>query len=60
MRRYPTTALKKPHSTFTVDEEKPWPGGFAKGLWKGRPIIPLTRCGTALARKTPPKKYEMT
>jgi hypothetical protein len=52
------TRLKKPHNAFTVDEENPWPGGFAKGLWKGRPIIPLTRCGTELARKIPPKKYE--
>jgi hypothetical protein len=50
--------LKKPHKTFTVDEERPSPGGFAKGVWKGRPSMPLTRCGMTLARKIPPKKYD--
>jgi hypothetical protein len=30
--RYPTARLKKPHSTFTVDEERPSPGGLANGL----------------------------
>jgi len=32
-------------------------GGFAKGLWKACPEIPLPRCGRALARNAPPKKY---
>jgi hypothetical protein len=48
--------LKKPQSTFTVDEESPFPGGFANGLWNGSPITPLTKWGTAFVRKAPPKK----
>jgi hypothetical protein len=43
---------------LTVEEESPCPGGFAKGLWKDRPIMPLTKCGTAFAIKMPLKKYE--
>jgi hypothetical protein len=54
--RYPTAALQNPQTTLTVAEESPWPGGFAKGVWKGRPIVPATKCGTAFAAKTPPKK----
>jgi hypothetical protein len=49
-------ALRKPHSTFTVEDESPWPGGLANGLWKGRPITPLTKCGMAFVKKAPPKK----
>src|ERR1700733_13165444 len=30
----------------------------ANGLWNALPIMPLTRWGTALARKAPPKKYD--
>jgi hypothetical protein len=30
--RYPTTALKNPQTTLTVEEESPLPGGLAKGL----------------------------
>jgi hypothetical protein len=48
--------LKAPHSTFTIAEDSPWPGGEANGLWNGCPIIPFTKCGIALARKAPPKK----
>jgi hypothetical protein len=33
--------LNQPHNTFVVDDDKPLPGGFANGLWNGRPIIPL-------------------
>jgi len=40
-----------------VAEDKPTPGGDAKGLWKGCPEIPLTKWGKVLARKAPPKKY---
>ena len=50
------TKFANPQITFTVEDERPFPGGLAKGLWKGRPITPLTKCGTALARKAPPKK----
>jgi len=35
---------------------EPFPGGDANGLWKGRPETPFTKCGTAFARKAPPKK----
>jgi hypothetical protein len=49
--------LKNPQSTLTVDEESPCPRGLANGLWNGRPIMPLTACGTALARNAPPRKY---
>ena len=53
------TRLKKPHRTLTVEEESPSPDRLANGDWKGRPLMPLTKCGTALARKVPPKKYGM-
>src|ERR1700733_13983683 len=41
--RYPTSALKNPQTTLTVEEESPLPRGLAKGLWKGRPIVPATK-----------------
>src|SRR5262249_47619971 len=47
-----------PHTTLTVEEERPCPRGLAKGLLKGRPIDPLTRGGNALARKAAPQKNE--
>jgi hypothetical protein len=34
------------------------PRRFCKGLWKDRPMMPLTKCGTAFTAKAPPKKYE--
>jgi hypothetical protein len=49
--------LNKPHKTLTVEEDRPTPGGDAKGLWKACPEIPLPRWGRAFARNTPPKKY---
>lgn len=43
MRNQLKARLSIPQSTLTVDEESPLPGGFAKGLWKGRPEMPLVR-----------------
>jgi hypothetical protein len=58
-RTYPTTKLKRDQSTLTVGEERPLPGGLAKGLGKASPQTPLTKWGTALARKRPAKKQAM-
>src|ERR1022692_4619277 len=55
-RRYPTARLKRPHRTLTIAEDKPSPGGDAKGLWKACPEIPLPRWGRLFARNAPPKK----
>ncbi|RXH55835.1 hypothetical protein GRAN_2692 [Granulicella sibirica] len=52
------TALNNPHRALMVEDESPSPGGFANGLWNGCPMVPLTKCGTAFAKKIPPKKYE--
>jgi hypothetical protein len=49
--------VEKPHRTLTVEEDKPTPGGDAKGLWKECPETPLPRWGRAFARNRPPKKY---
>ena len=37
--------LKRPHRTLTIAEDRPTPGGEAKGLWKAFPDIPLPRWG---------------
>ncbi len=52
----PTNKLNNAHITFTTDIESPLPGGFAKGVGNLFPEIPCTKCGTALAKKTPEKK----
>jgi len=39
----PEAKLKKPQRTLIVDDERPCPGGEAKGLWKADPEIPLTK-----------------
>jgi hypothetical protein len=49
--------FSRPHRTFTVEEDRPSPGGDAKGLWKECPETPFPRCGRVFARKPPPKKY---
>jgi hypothetical protein len=49
--------VKEAQRTFTIAEDKPTPGGDAKGLWKGCPDTPLTKWGTLFARNAPPKKY---
>jgi len=53
---YPITKLHNAHRTFTVGDDKPLPGGFAKGVGKLVPEIPFTKWGTALAKKIPAKK----
>ncbi len=39
-REYPTTIFTKPHTTLTVGDDKPLPGGFANGVGKLSPEIP--------------------
>lgn len=48
--------VEKPQSTFSVEEDRPWPRGLANGVWKDWPIKPLRQWGSALASNTPPKK----
>ncbi len=50
------TRLKKPQTMLMREEDRPSPRGLANGLWKARPIVPLTKCGTALASTRPPAK----
>ena len=38
-----TTRLSIPQSTFTVDNDRPSPGGDANGDWNGLPETPVTR-----------------
>lgn len=47
--------IESSHSTLTIEDDKPSPGGDANGLWKGCPETPLTKWGIALTRKAPPK-----
>ncbi len=51
----PIIKLNKAHATFMTGDESPLPGGFANGVGKGFPQMPLTKCGTKLARKSPAK-----
>jgi len=39
--------------TLTNEEDKPTPGGEAKGLWNACPEIPLPRWGKVLAGMRP-------
>jgi len=55
-RIYPTNRLNKDHKTFIVGDESPFPGGLAKGVGNLSPEIPLTKCGTKLARNMPDQK----
>jgi hypothetical protein len=51
MSKHATRRLKAPHSTLTVGDESPWPGGEANGLGNARPDTPFTKWGTALTRR---------
>lgn len=51
--------LNSAQTTLTGGEERPLPGGLAKGVGKGLPEIPFTKCGTTLARNIPAKKVAM-
>ena len=57
--KYPTARLKQAQRTFTRGEDNPLPGGSEKGLGKGSPEMPFTKCGTKFARKAPAKKAAM-
>lgn len=52
----PATKLNKAHKIFIKGDESPLPGGFANGVGKEFPQMPLTKCGTKLARTNPAKK----
>lgn len=56
-RRYPMRRLARPQMTFTGAGELPLPGGEAKGVGNFLPEMPLTKCGTQLARNAPAKKW---
>lgn len=51
--------LKNAHSTLTKGDDKPLPGGSAKGVGNGSPDIPFTKCGMALAKNIPAKNAAM-
>jgi hypothetical protein len=53
---YPIIKFKQAHNTFTVGEERPFPGGLEKGLGKESPETPCIKCGTVFAKKAPEKK----
>jgi hypothetical protein len=53
---YPITRLNNPHRTLTAGEDRPLPGGFAKGDGNGAPETPWMKCGTMFARNIPAKK----
>jgi hypothetical protein len=42
-----------------VDDDSPWPGGDANGVWNALPETPATSYGTLLTGKAPPKKQTM-
>ena len=48
--RWPKIRFAKPQTTFTTGEERPFPGGLANGDGDFRPVVPITKCGTELAR----------
>lgn len=54
--KYPTSKLNNAHTIFTVDDERPLPGGFEKGVGNLFPEMPFTKCGTALVKNIPAKK----
>jgi len=49
----PITKLSWAHNTFTSGDDRPLPGGLAKGVGKGSPAEPLITWGTKLARNIP-------
>lgn len=54
-RTKPISRLNKAHAIFTTGDESPLPDGFANGVGKGFPQMPVTKCGTKLVRKSPAK-----
>jgi len=51
----PIPKLIVAHKTFNTGEDKPLPGGFAKGVGKGFPVMPWMKCGRMLHKKIPAK-----
>lgn len=47
--------LKNAQSTLIQGADKPFPGGAAKGVGKGLPEMPFTKCGIAFAKNMPEK-----
>lgn len=54
--RKPTSKLKSAQTTFIVGEERPLPGGLAKGVGNLFPEMPCIKCGIMFVKKTPEKK----
>lgn len=52
----PIAKLNNAHTTFNVGDESPLPCGFENGVGNLFPEMPLTKCGTELARTNPAKK----
>ena len=42
-KRYPITILKSAHSTFTVGDDSPFPGGLANGVGNLSPQTPFAK-----------------
>jgi hypothetical protein len=55
-RRQATKRLNKAQIILVVDDDKPTPLGFEKGVGNLLPEMPCTKCGTVLAKKAPAKK----
>ena len=53
----PIIKFNNAHKTLMKGEDKPFPGGFAKGVGNLLPETPLTKCGTVFVKKTPAKKH---
>jgi hypothetical protein len=51
--KYPAAKLNNAQSTFSVGEDKPFPCGFANGVGKLFPEMPLTKWGTTFVRNAP-------
>jgi ribosomal protein L44E len=49
--------LSSPQTTLVVGEDKPLPGGLAKGVGNLSPEMPCTKCGNAFAKNAPDKKF---
>jgi hypothetical protein len=58
-RKPPTSILAAPQIVFNIGEDKPFPGGLAKGVGNGSPEIPWIKCGIAFVKKMPAKKHAM-
>jgi hypothetical protein len=55
--RYPTMKLNSAHTTLTVGDDKPLPGGLAKGDGNYRPIYHAQNAVSHLLKKHLQKKH---